>query len=245
MTATWEGCAISTKHEPPSAGPDAGPPHDPGSAGGRRTPQAIAHGGHRREAGPSARSTADGERAAHMERAAGSPPPLIHRGYLIEQARLADLPDVARLEAAVFAEPLPVAELFRLHRYPGTRYLVARRAGRVCAYFGFQVFGPIAHVISNATATAHRRNGLAGTLLTAGEAQARQAGARWFLGEVRASNAVQRGLLRALGWRELTVCPRFFGNGEDAVVVMRLFDWPRDGRGGADGRRPLPKEVVP
>ena len=45
-------------------------------------------------------------------------------------------------------------------------------------------------------------------------------GARWFSGEVRVSNTAQlKFLLEKLGWIQIGVCPRFFKNGEDAVVV--------------------------
>ena len=143
--------------------------------------------------------------------------------YSLRAGVRADLPDIARIEAAVFPEPLGIADLERLWEYPGTCYLVAHAGADVCAYFGFQVLGPVAHVISNATDPGHRRRGLASRLLREGERVAAAAGARWFLGEVRESNAGQLRLLRHLGYREVAWPPAFFGNGEGAVLVMRFF----------------------
>ena len=148
---------------------------------------------------------------------------------VLRAASAADLPQIACIEAAVFPEPLGLPALEQLWRAPSTRYLVAERAGAVCAYFGFQVLGPVAHVISNATHPDHRRRGLASRVLREGEHVAAAAGARWFLGEVRTSNAPQMRLLRRLGYREVGHCKHFFGNGEGAYVVMRFFDDPPPG----------------
>jgi ribosomal-protein-alanine N-acetyltransferase len=138
----------------------------------------------------------------------------------LEQGELAQ---VAAIEALVFPEPLDLPALERLWRDPATVYVGFRAGGRLAAYFGFQVFGPTAHVISNATHPDFRRRGLGSRVLREAEPVARQRGARWYLGEVRASNAPQRRILARLGWREVGACPAFFGNGEDAVVVWRCL----------------------
>jgi ribosomal-protein-alanine N-acetyltransferase len=153
-------------------------------------------------------------------------PPFEHGGYRIGFGHLSDAAAIARIEAAVFPEPLGLSDLIRVLLRPGTRYVVARRGRQLCAYFGFEVSGPTAHVLSNATHPDHRRRGLARTLLLAGEAVAARAGARWLLGEVRRSNVLQVELLQGLGWRVLDLCPRFFGNGEDAWVVWKLLAPP-------------------
>jgi ribosomal-protein-alanine N-acetyltransferase len=139
----------------------------------------------------------------------------------------ADCAQLAEIEALVFPEPQSLAQIERLCALPSTCYLGVRAEGRLLAFFGFEVLGPTAHVIANATRPEARRRGLARRVLQAGEPMAAARGARWFLGEVRASNAAQRRLLRLLGWREVGVAPKFFGNGEDAVVVWRLL--PRAG----------------
>ncbi len=154
--------------------------------------------------------------------------PFTHGQYRITTAWLGDLPAIAALEAAVFREPLSLAALLRLWCRPGTRYLVARRERRVCAYFGFELHGPLAHVIANATADPHRRHGLATVLVRAGGTLAARAGARWLQGEVRRSNHTQLSLLQRQGWQSLGVCPRFFGDGEDAVLVLHLLPLPPD-----------------
>jgi ribosomal-protein-alanine N-acetyltransferase len=133
------------------------------------------------------------------------------------------LPAIAAIEAAVFPEPLTLPEVLRLWLLPETVYLGFRHGGQLAAYLGFQVHGPTAHVLANATHPDYQGRGLGSRVLVEAEPFARARGARWFLGEVRRSNDRQRGILARLGWRELGVAPRFFGNGEDAVVVWRLF----------------------
>jgi ribosomal-protein-alanine N-acetyltransferase len=134
-----------------------------------------------------------------------------------------DLAEVAAIEALVFPEPLSLAEIVRLWARPGTRYLGVRDAQRLVAYFGFELSPPTAHVISNATHPDARRRGLGALVLGAGADVARTGGARWLLGEVRRSNTAQLSLLRRLNWQVIGVCPRFFGNGEDAYVVWHLL----------------------
>jgi ribosomal-protein-alanine N-acetyltransferase len=134
-----------------------------------------------------------------------------------------DLAQVAALEEAVFPEPLSYAEVVRLWARDSTVYIGVREGDRLLAYFGFEVHGPTAHVISNATRPDARRRGLGSLVLRAGEEFARARGARWFLGEVRRSNVAQLRLLARLGWRVVGLVPRFFGNGEDAYAVWRLL----------------------
>ena len=134
-----------------------------------------------------------------------------------------ELPQVAAIEALVFPEPLRLADLRRLWRDPATAYVGFRVGDRLGAYFGFQTFGPTAHVVSNATHPDFRRQGLGARVLQEAEPLARGRGARWFLGEVRVSNAAQRRVLARIGWSEVGTCPAFFGNGEDAIVVWRCL----------------------
>lgn len=144
--------------------------------------------------------------------------------FALGAARWRDLWQIAELERAVFLEPLTGFPLLVRYVNPSTAYVVARDGAVVAAYFGFERWGGVAHVIANATRPAYRRRGLARLLLTTAVPVARAYGTAGFLGEVRRSNAAQRTLLASLGWREIAVVPRFFGNGEDAYLVWYPFD---------------------
>lgn len=143
--------------------------------------------------------------------------------WTLDLLTFSELPQVADIEAIVFPEPLDLQSLMRLWFADETCYLTYRAGDRVATYFGFQVFGPTAHVISNATHPDFRRQGLGAMILKEAEAVAAVQGARWFLGEVRKSNTPQRELLEKIGWVETGLSERFFGNGEDAYVVWRGF----------------------
>jgi ribosomal protein S18 acetylase RimI-like enzyme len=134
-----------------------------------------------------------------------------------------DLRQIAELERAVFPEPLTGLPLLARYLNPSAAYVVVRDGPVVAAYFGFERWGGVAHVIANATRPTYRRRGLARFLLTAAAPVARAYGTAGFLGEVRRSNTAQQALLASLGWRELGVVPRFFGNGEDAFLVWYPF----------------------
>jgi len=141
----------------------------------------------------------------------------------IEPLGYPDLEQVAAIESAVFPEPLSLEAVVGLWASPRVRYIGVRDGDRLLAYFGFEVQGPTAHVIANATHPDARRLGLAARVLAAGEPIARALGARWFLGEVRRSNDSQLRVLERLGWRTVGLCPAFFGNGEDAYIVWRCL----------------------
>lgn len=144
-------------------------------------------------------------------------------GWALRRLRFAMLPEVAAIEQEVFPEPLALRDLERLWRSPDVRYVAYLDGERVAAYFGFEVHGPVAHVICNATHPDYRRLGLGGRILREAEPLARAMGARLFLGEVRRSNEAQRRVLQRIGWREVGECRGFFGNGEDAYIVLCCF----------------------
>lgn len=133
------------------------------------------------------------------------------------------LPQVAEIETLVFPEPLGLSDLEHLYGLQHTCYVAFLDGRRVAAYFGFEVLGPLAHVISNATHPDYRRHGLGGQVLRLAEPYAQEMGARFFLGEVRRSNLEQQSVLHRIGWRQIAECGRFFGNGEDALLVLRVF----------------------
>jgi len=139
--------------------------------------------------------------------------------YLLDWLRPTDIPQLLRLEADSFPEPLTFRQLVRLWLMPISNYIVVRQGRKVVAYIGFQLFGPAAHTISMGVHPEFRRQGLATLVQRAADRVAANRGARWFTGEVRVSNAAQLRFLEGLGWQAIGVCPGFFHNGEDAVVV--------------------------
>ncbi len=150
--------------------------------------------------------------------------------FLLTALTASHLPRIAALEETVFPEPMSLAGLREVYERPNARFVGYLDGEEVAAYFGFEVSGPTAHVVANVTNPAYRHRGLGGRILVEAEPLAKSLGARWYLGEVRLSNLVQRRVLSRIGWREVAVCPAFFGNGEDAYIVMKILPAPAGGR---------------
>ncbi|MCY0898110.1 MAG: GNAT family N-acetyltransferase [Firmicutes bacterium] len=134
-----------------------------------------------------------------------------------------DIPQIVALERLVFLEPLTEDVVRAKHQSPTVCYLTVKDGDLVIAYFGFEVFDQYAHVLANVTHPDYRRQGLARFLLTFAEPLARERGARAFLGEVRYSNHPQLKVLEQIGWHRVITIPQFFGNGEDAHIVMKVL----------------------
>ena len=150
--------------------------------------------------------------------------PTQYRQYQVRLLRSDDLVQIAELEQRVFPEPMSLRDLTRKYHQPGTRFLVVMDGPRIVAYFGFEVFLPYAHVLANVTHPDYRRQGLAAFVLSAAVPWARELGAKAFLGEVRVSNTAQQAVLAGIGWKSVAYIPQGFGNGEDAHIVMNVFD---------------------
>jgi ribosomal protein S18 acetylase RimI-like enzyme len=144
--------------------------------------------------------------------------------WRVEWASAIDLWQICRLERLVFQEPLTWRGALGQWLRPKVGYLVVRDGRQIVAYFGFEVQGPVAHVLANVTAPSHQRRGLAHVILEAGQVVARTWGARLVMGEVRSSNRKQMRVLEHLGWHAVGQIRQFFGNGEDAIVYMKIFD---------------------
>ncbi len=149
--------------------------------------------------------------------------PTHYRQYRVEGLHFWDIRQIAQLERLVFLEPMSVSQVCRKYFLSRTRYLVVKDQGRIIAYFGFEVLGQYAHVLANVTHPQYRRQGLAAFVLTRAQPWAERLGAKAFLGEVRLSNQAQLEVLEMIGWKQLGIIPRFFGNGEDAHIVMKVF----------------------
>ena len=149
--------------------------------------------------------------------------PTRYRNYCVQPLHFRDIGQIAALERRVFPEPMSWQQIWHKHRSPHTVYLVVKDHKRIVAFFGFEVIDHYAHVLANVTHPDYRRQGLAAFVLTAAEPLARDRGAKAFLGEVRLSNTPQLRVLETIGWHVVTEIPAFFGNGETAHIVMKIF----------------------
>jgi ribosomal-protein-alanine N-acetyltransferase len=140
---------------------------------------------------------------------------------VIEAVTAADLDAIHRIEEASFPAPWRrdffVAELHSEGRFT----LVARRGPEVVAYlFAMWIFDEM-HVNKIAVAERARRQGIAGALMARCLEFARANGVRTISLEVRLSNAGAQEFYRHLDFESSYLRPRYYPDGESAVVMVR------------------------
>jgi ribosomal-protein-alanine N-acetyltransferase len=149
---------------------------------------------------------------------------------VLREVRWQDIPELAALEAALFAgEAWSEATWWReLAGRPRRHYVVetsgsgadAREA--VVGYGGLDLSGDVADVMTLAVSPGARRRGVGARLLKELIQVARSRGARRLMLEVRADNGAARALYEARGFTVLRVRPRYYQPGDVDALVMRL-----------------------
>ncbi len=142
------------------------------------------------------------------------------QGYLIRSARTEDIAAVAALEAEVFPDPWPqhlylqeVGQPLRFQR------VVYSEAGYLVGYlFACWQLDEL-HVLKVATHPLHEGRGVASALMDQARAEATNSGGRALILEVRPSNRRAYRLYRHLGYVVLGRRPRYYADGEDALVM--------------------------
>jgi ribosomal-protein-alanine N-acetyltransferase len=139
----------------------------------------------------------------------------------VSSAGQSDVPEIAALAAASLAQPWP-ARLFEQElRLAEARLWVAREGSRSIGYLSARRIADELHVLSIAVDPAHRRRGVARALLEAVLAEESTRGARSALLEVRASNLEARAFYANSGFVAVGRRPRYYANGEDALLMTR------------------------
>lgn len=146
----------------------------------------------------------------------------------IRDAEQSDLGSVVRIERVAFDQPWPYTAFERFVGEPG--FLVAARDGAVVGYVVGDVtpnFGrDIGHVKDLAVAESARRDGIGRSLLRQSLATLAVDGAEVVKLEVRESNDAARTLYRDTGFDVARRVPRYYRDGEDALVmVLDVGEW--------------------
>ena len=138
------------------------------------------------------------------------------------EAVAADLPALARLEAAAFADPWSAEMLAAELANPGSLVLVL--AGPGAALLGYACFrqgGGEAELLRVAVEPAARGRGLARRLIAAGCERLRAAGVASCHLEVRPGNEAALAVYRALGFTLAGRRRAYYRDGSDALVLRR------------------------
>jgi ribosomal-protein-alanine N-acetyltransferase len=133
----------------------------------------------------------------------------------------ADLDEIARLEAACFTFPWR-REFFESELTMSGRFnLVARRGATLVGYlFAMWLFDEM-HVNKIAVTEGERRQGIARDLMGECQRFAHAHAIRSISLEVRQSNAPAQDFYRSLDFVPVYVRPRYYPDGEAAVVMAR------------------------
>lgn len=147
----------------------------------------------------------------------------------IRPAERADLLAVMRIERASFPSPWPYDAFQRYLDRPGFLVAVDHEGTDEEPVVGFVVsdlirnYGrPLGHVKDVAVHPDRRGEGIGSALLT--NALGVLSNARTVKLEVRESNATARSLYREYGFEPLRRVPRYYDDGEDAVVMVKEND---------------------
>ena len=147
-------------------------------------------------------------------------------GVSIRPAERADLLAVVRIENESFSQPWPYDAFERLLDAPA--FLVAVEEGTVAGYVVADVnerFGRRrGHVKDIAVHPDHRGSGIGTALLSRGLAVLTAHGADTVKLEVRRSNDRAKRLYRQFGFEPMRRVEGYYGNDEDAIVMVRKLE---------------------
>ncbi len=145
----------------------------------------------------------------------------------IRRARPEDIGAIAEIENESFRDPWSAAVFAETQSYFPQTFFVATHEGRVIGFIiggiedtGEGVYG---HICNFAVTRAYRKKGVGRMLVRRVEQQFAIELAAGVQLEVRVSNTIAQQFYRQLGYREAIVIDRYYANGEDAVVMMKLF----------------------
>ena len=142
---------------------------------------------------------------------------------VIAPATRADLDGIARIEKASFPAPWR-KEFFQSELSADWRFnLVARVGQSVVGYVFAMWLLDEMHINKIAVVEHMRRKGIADALMERCFAFARQQGVQTIALEVRQTNVTAQDFYRHLGFAKSHVRPRYYPDGESAVVMTRAL----------------------
>lgn len=143
---------------------------------------------------------------------------------VISAATRGDLPAIHALEKIAFPAPWRIEFFDGELQAPGRMNLVAKRRGVLVGYIFSMVILDEMHVNKIAVSEHARRQGIADALMAEAFAFARQRNVESISLEVRKSNAGAQAFYRHLGFEPSYIRPRYYPDGEAAVVMTRTVE---------------------
>lgn len=158
--------------------------------------------------------------------------------WQLRAAAAEDVAELHRLELELFPEDAWSEQMLAAEISHETRsYLVAVQDDRIVGYAGVMVVAETADVQNIAVIPRLRGQGLGSTLLRSLHGIAIRRGAHEVLLEVRESNETAQSLYRRFGYTEIAQRPRYYPDGETAVIMLAPLGAEQD-RAGTGSPRP-------
>ncbi len=141
--------------------------------------------------------------------------------------RRRDLDAVVAIEKRAFVHPWSREVFARELRVPFSKIVLARVQGEIVGYACRWLHAEAVEIQNVAVHPDWRRRSIGRQLVETVLAEARAAGVRRALLEVRSYNRPALSLYRRLGFRETGTRPGYYSDGEDAVLMERNLDRDR------------------
>jgi ribosomal-protein-alanine N-acetyltransferase len=144
-------------------------------------------------------------------------------GITIRRARARDIPAIMAIEREVFPYPWSQRAFVQELANDVAVVKVLSERGKVKGYYDLWRFRCEAHLLNLAVDRTRRRRGWGERLLNDALAEARKEDCETVMLEVRASNEVAIRLYAKHGFRPAGRRRRYYGDGEDAIVMAKEF----------------------
>ena len=132
-----------------------------------------------------------------------------------------DIMEIAALEKQCFSDPWSFRMLADTFFGENVITVAAEEAGHIAGYAFAVLAGEEGDIANVAVAPAARRRGLARQMLASLEKRAASLGVSRLFLEVRVSNAPAMALYLKCGYIGRYVRPRYYGDGEDALIMEK------------------------
>ena len=156
--------------------------------------------------------------------------PALNEALVFRPLDRATVGAVAELEHAVMGTDAWSSQLVETELGQRSHtWWIAEKDGQIIAYAGGMIAGDVLEILKVAVNPQWQRHGIAREVLTHVCEDARNLGALSCSLEVRASNESAQAFYRSIGLESVGVRPRYYSDGEDAVIMQgALPDSPRD-----------------
>ena len=131
-----------------------------------------------------------------------------------------DVKVLAELEKRCFTDPWTEQMFSAVLSLPFQYGVIAEEGGQVCGYCCFSALFDEAEILNIAVDTPYRKRGFGAEILKNVFAKMQELGVEKCFLEVRVSNEPAQALYRKFGFEQLAVREKYYGDGEDALVMV-------------------------